>query len=137
MTTKGLWFLLSANAIHMLSPCQTHQTNLQYTLCTLAWALRFIPCPDFSVKRQIWDWRGELSSVSLTLVCLLWQQLPIFLPSQSHCQSDSRSIRVTSELEGQAGDFLVLLFRELVLQRRQELRVHLQDEALDIFDDGL
>jgi len=47
------------------------------------------------------------------------------------------SVLVASEFEGQAGDFLVFLFRELVLQRRQKFGVHLQDEALDIFDDGL
>ena len=45
--------------------------------------------------------------------------------------------RAHSELEGQIGDLLVLLLRELVFERGEELGVDLEDEALDILYDGL
>ena len=52
-----------------------------------------------------------------------------------------RSARVVrllkiSELEGQASDLLVLSLRELIFQGREELGVHLEDEAFHVFSDG-
>ena len=41
----------------------------------------------------------------------------------------------SSELEGKAGHFLVLLLGELIFEGGEELWVHLQDEPLDVLHD--
>ena len=52
--------------------------------------------------------------------------------------SDGQSARCSySELEGNAGDVLVLRLAELVFEGGEELRVDFKDEALDILCDRL
>ena len=101
-------------------------TTLFLSLAPALTPLHLLTAPDFSSK--VMDSRVEVEVAEEldlpTLVCF-----PLM--------TSAGVGRGFSELEGKAGHFLVLLLGELVLESSEELRVHLQDKALDVIYDRL